>query len=393
MDALCADSTKRRLVVIGGACLAAAAVAHIVSRRRFHARDSTRDEASETSSKTPKSLAVASHTSVSSETEARVSAEPGGTKTAIVDVDEVTWETLGNWAACLRKKDAKKLPTLLHWTQRLLEERPHDEALSRCLAALQMLYNPGHELVDRVAAVALRASALHIERSLELLNTLFKGRRDRGHRGPKVNVAMVELAMGTLQNGVNGSAERSVYHRAAQLLHFLAENSEGRTFIVARRGHTLMLSAMEKFADDPGVTLEVVCFVRCFTSSSSLDLRRTLIATISALHKYQEKGELQWRILAVLHELPEWDSSDAGLEVAKLAVAAANQHPRFDSVVEWVAKLLCRLAKSKDSGVRNWLRLPTQIKWLETFRTFPHNLRVPNNEAEQWVAELWRLCK
>lgn len=277
----------------------------------------------------------------------------------------------------------------MEWTERLLEEQPTHQALPNCLAALVQLV-AGHREADRVSALAVKAGSSEPERALEVLNALFKDRKQRG--GYVASSEVVDLALGVLRSSIQGTAERGAYQRACRLLDWLVLEPQNREMLASRGGLALLLQVMEKFQDDLGVLLEGCACLRSVASESSLDHGRATAVLISCLQKFIENGQLQWRALAALQAFPVPPKASAIL-IAKLACAAASQHPRFDSVVEWIAKLHHRLASVSDSGVSAWLREPTRGPWVKKFEDMPRHIRQPNNEAEVWASRLCSLCR
>jgi len=301
----------------------------------------------------------------------------------------ITWDTLSNWSSSLRRKDAAELPTLLAWTERLLQEQPSHPALSSCLVGLQNLTSPGDEAADRVAVVAILASGRELDKSLDVLNLLFKDPKLRGLSATK---GVVEFALETLRTGMAGSVQRGAIQRTARLVNFLTENAGSRSLLIESGGASLILNAMEHFKSDPGVLVAGCSSIRSLVSEPSLDLGRAVDVNIACCRDHIAVGDIQWRALAALHGLPHWSESDAATLVTDLACAAAERHPHFDTVVEWVAKVLHRLVKSRTNGIRDRFKNPTRKAWLVKFRKESFHIRKPNKEAEHWVNELYSLC-
>lgn len=203
----------------------------------------------------------------------------------------------------------------------------------------------------------------------------------RRHSGPPVTVEVVDLAMRTSQGALDGVVSRTAYQRCCRLLHFIAQGTLGKDLLIASGGHDMILELMRQFEDDPGVMLEGCSCLLCLVPNSSLDAEKAAELMIRCLQKFPANGEVQWRALATLHGLRGWEAFRSA-EVARLAMAAFEQHPRFDVVVEWVAKVLCRLAP-RDLKT-------AESKWLKRFKDAPHNLRKSNKQAELSVAELFR---
>lgn len=291
----------------------------------------------------------------------------------------LTAETLIAWINTLTKTDTFAIPTLLDWVEQLATEEKHVEHLARCLTALQQLIAPGHELAARAVEAGVKASRLELDRSLELLIVILKG--SRRHSGPPVTVEVVDLAMRTSQGALDGVVSRTAYQRCCRLLHFIAQGTLGKDLLIASGGHDMILELMRQFEDDPGVMLEGCSCLLCLVPNSSLDAEKAAELMIRCLQKFPANGEVQWRALATLHGLRGWEAFRSA-EVARLAMAAFEQHPRFDVVVEWVAKVLCRLAP-RDLKT-------AESKWLKRFKDAPHNLRKSNKQAELSVAELFR---
>lgn len=281
------------------------------------------------------------------------------------------------------------LPILLEWTERLLLEQPTHQALPACLTALAQLVG-SHREADRVSAVAVKAGAREPELALEVLNVLFKDRNKRG--GYVADSGVVELALGVLQKSIGGAGTRGVYQRACRLLDFLALEPQNRAVLSSRGGLDVLLQVMMKFENDPGVSLEGCACLLSVAKEPRLDSQRAIAVSTACLQNFGENGQLQWRALAALHALPP-PSKDLAIPIAELACAAVSKHPRFDSVVEWTAKVLHRLASDKNTGVKDWLVGADRLPWLERFRDAPYSLRQPNNgQADIWVSKLCSLC-
>lgn len=307
----------------------------------------------------------------------------------------VTRENVEAWAAGLKKHDAEQLLPVLDWAERLVTEKESDGALGACLVALAGLVE-GHREAPRASALALAAAAREPLRSLEVVNSLFKDRRRRGY---VADAAVLDFALQMLQTGVAGGSERGVYQRACRLLHFLAVEQENAAGLRARGVLDIVVRAMEALKEDPGVLLEACGCLRCLAEgdgevatvvAASLDVARATRAVLLCL-MFKENGELQWRALAALHTFP-LPPRALHIQVAEAACAAVAQHPKFDAVVEWAARLLHRLASSKDSEVRAWLRAPARAESLKCFRDAPKRGGKSSKEAEQAVAALSRLC-
>lgn len=161
----------------------------------------------------------------------------------------------------------------------------------------------------------------------------------RRHSGPPVTVEVVDLAMRTSQGALDGVVSRTAYQRCCRLLHFIAQGTLGKDLLIASGGHDMILELMRQFEDDPGVMLEGCSCLLCLVPNSSLDAEKAAELMIRCLQKFPANGEVQWRALATLHGLRGWEAFRSA-EVARLAMAAFEQHPRFDVVVEWVAKVL-----------------------------------------------------
>jgi len=306
---------------------------------------------------------------------------------------EVTRESLSGWLTSLQKKDADELPKVLEWTERLLKEKPKDEkTLGLCLNLMQY-WVEGNKMCSQVSAMALKAKDFNPEKALEILVNLFKDRRLRGH---VADSSVISYAVSTIDDGIKGKSQRACYQRACRLMYFLAMEESNRAKIQKAGGLEKMLQLVEKVPDDHGVLLEACGFFKILVaeprSFPEQKVLPTYKAAISCLaEKHRENGELQWRALAVIHALPGTPPDE--MRVAEMAVAASKQHPGFDGVVEWVAKVLHKLCKVKGSEVKTWLKSPACRSWLEEFRESPANIRKQNKEADHWVAELWRLCK
>jgi hypothetical protein len=130
---------------------------------------------------------------------------------------------------------------ILGWTERLLEEQPTHQALPNCLAALVQLV-AGHREADRVSALAVKAGSSEPERALEVLNALFKDRKQRG--GYVASSEVVDLALGVLRSSIQGTAERGAYQRACRLLDWLVLEPQNREMLASRGGLALLLQVM-----------------------------------------------------------------------------------------------------------------------------------------------------
>mmetsp|Transcript_62262 Transcript_62262/g.129206 ORF Transcript_62262/g.129206 Transcript_62262/m.129206 type:complete len:361 (-) Transcript_62262:8-1090(-) len=292
----------------------------------------------------------------------------------------LTAEALIAWIDTLTKTDTFAIPTLLDWVEQLATEEKHVEHLARCLTVLQQLIAPGHELAARAVEAGVKASHLELDRSLELLIVILKG--SRRHSGPPATVGVVDLAMRTSQGALDGVVSRTAYQRCCRLLHFIAQGTLSKDLLIAAGGHDMILELMRVFEDDPGVMLEGCSCLLCLVPNSSLDAEKAAELMIRCLQKFPTNGEVQWRALVTLHGLRGWEAFRSA-EVARLAMAAFEQHPRsFDVVVEWVAKVLCRLAPRALKTAES--------KWLKRFKDAPHNLRKSNKQAELSVTELFR---
>jgi len=297
----------------------------------------------------------------------------------------VRWENVEAWAAGLKKKNTADLPLLVEWTERILKEQPDHKALPLCLKALALIVG-GHREVDRVSAICIQASTHCPEQALEVLNAVFKDGRQR--EGFMADLAVVDFALDVLKKSLVGEASRSSYQRACRLLDWLALEPANRPTIASRSGCQTLLEVMEKFHDDPGVLLEGCACLQHLAEEKSLDSERACSVILASSEKCRENGELQWRALAAMHALPV-PRKEVRVSMVKVSCAAATQHPCFDAVIEWTAKLLYKLAVS-DSAVLDEMRY--RKEWLEQFRTAPLHLRKVNKQAEHWVSELCKLC-
>lgn len=392
---------KLKYIALGGAC-AAVVVSLAVLRRRAATKKAISEE-TECSSKeqtkkalerpSPASRAPPKRQYGPPPAKARAAPTRPAAKSAssVVAVPFENFEDLGTWATGLKKRDSAELPRLLASTEKLLREQPEHKASLSCLKALVQMVG-GNQEADRVSAVAVQAGAHQPELALEVLNALFKDRRQRG--GFVADPAVVDFALDTLRNSIKGGVQRGTYQRACRLVDWLSLDSENRAELASRGGFETLLQVMETFHEDPGVLLEGCGTLHSIAAEPSLDAERAVQVAIGVLQNFAENPELQWRGLAALHGLP-LPSTELRLPVAKLACEAAKRHPRCDTVttvVEWSAKLLHKLAKDRTSDVRAWLRHPDQKPWLEAFKAAPLHCRGKvNREAEHWVNELCRV--
>jgi len=282
------------------------------------------------------------------------------------------------------------LPVLLEWTEKLLREKAEHEALPACLKALANLVG-GHLEADRVSAIAIQVGAQHPELALEVLNVLFKVSKDRKPKGGFVaDAGVVDLCLGVLKSSSQG--DRGVTQRACRLLDFIVLEQQNRPLVSSRGGLDILLQVMDKFEHDVGIVLEGCSCLRSVASEKGLDAKRATRVLMSCLRKFIENGQLQWRALAALHALPSIPHESA-MPIAELACSAQSQHIRFDSVVEFTAKLLHRLATDRNSGVKAWLCSADRQEWLKQFKEAPYNLRQPNNgQADIWASKLCTVC-
>eukprot|EP00928_Gymnodinium_smaydae_P014469 TRINITY_DN15304_c0_g1_i1.p1 TRINITY_DN15304_c0_g1~~TRINITY_DN15304_c0_g1_i1.p1 ORF type:complete len:381 (+),score=55.86 TRINITY_DN15304_c0_g1_i1:45-1187(+) len=369
--------------VLGGTCVGVAATLFLLRRRAARKNCSALDTAK---------ISVASQSSKEKQqvtSSAARNTEVAGDKLDPLKASEsLTWDSLETWAAGLRKRDAACFLTVLEWTERLLDERPEHPALSACLGALSHVVVNQQEF-SRVSAVAVKAGTREPEFALEVLNCLFKDRKQRG--GLVADAAVVDFALTVLRLSLDGAAQRGVYQRAVRLLDWLALQPQNRIMLVDRGGLDILLQVMTKFVKDPGVLLEGSACIRSMAADQFLNVAKASDVLITCLHKFPDNGQLQWRALAALHALP-MPSKPKPVLIAELACAATTRHPRFDSVVEWSAKVLYRLATAQGSGVREWLKDPSRSDWVHKFKKLPRSVRQPNKEVEIWVPKLCDLC-
>jgi len=365
---------KWRLLALGGACAATAALVFLAKKRNKRGVGSPQKAA-------PKKASAS---------------KPIGSKASSAS-ENLTRKSFPGWVAQLGKKESDELPTLLEWTDRLLDEKPQDaETLGVCLNLMQHLvlgnstpaYLCRSKMASEVSEVALKAKTFAPERCLEILVNLFKDKHGRGH---VADSCVIDYALSTMKDAIKGTSSRPVYHRACRLLYFLSPEPSNRQKIVKAGGLDVVLQMMEKFQDDTGVLLESCHTLRLLVGEPSLDKARAFEAAMRCLaEKNSAVCELQMRALSVIHALPQLPGSE--MKVAKLAVAAAKKHPRQDGVIEWVAKVLHMLCKVKNSEVKAWLKSDECRNWLETFWESPKAIKKPNKELDFWVAELCQLC-
>eukprot|EP00419_Tripos_fusus_P011587 CAMPEP_0172665672 /NCGR_PEP_ID=MMETSP1074-20121228/7388_1 /TAXON_ID=2916 /ORGANISM="Ceratium fusus, Strain PA161109" /LENGTH=395 /DNA_ID=CAMNT_0013482013 /DNA_START=88 /DNA_END=1275 /DNA_ORIENTATION=+ len=304
-----------------------------------------------------------------------------------------SFDELDSWAASLKKKQVSELPTLLASTERLLKEQPDHKAMPQCLKTLAQLVG-GHQELDRVSALAVRAGERFPEKAFDVLNALFKDRRQKcGH---VADTAVVEFAVTTLRRSMEGGVERGIYQRACRLIDWLSLDPENRACLASLGGLDTLLQLMRRFHDDPGVLLEGCGSLQSLAEEPSLDVAEAAGVAVSCLRTFPENPELSWRALAVLHGLP-LPAESPRLPMAELAVSAATKHPRCDvptTVIEWAAKLLHKLATERDSEVLTWLRDPVHRPFLQSLQAAPHaSVRGSiNKEAERWALAVCRIC-
>lgn len=372
---------KWRLIAIGGACAATATLVTVLLVRK-----------KKDSKAAPKKGSPTAKSKMGYKVPKPVSKGDAAAGSKNQKAASLTRESLPGWLATLQKKDADELPKVLEWTDRLLKEKPRDnKTLGLCLSLMQH-WVEGNKMCSQVSAVALKAKDVDAEKALEILVNLFK---DRRHRGYEADSSVINHAVSIIDDGIKGKSPRACYQRACRLLYFLAMEANNRAKIRKASGLEKVLQLMEKVPDDHGVLLESCGFLKVLAGDKSFPENQVLRAYSAAIgclaEVHRTNGELQWRALAVIHILPGMPPDE--MKVAELAVAAAKQHPGFDGVVEWVAKLLHRFCKVKGSEVKTWLKSPACQAWLEEFRESPSNIKKQNKEADHWVAELCRLCK
>lgn len=392
MDSL--RQQKLQYLALGGACAAAAAsLAYCRCCDEARKTEQRNAQASQGSSKAPAPQRPV--TAPKAALAKRPSQSPITPKAAQSrSCSPKSFHELKDWAAGLKKRDSAELPVLLVSVEKLLQEEPDHEALQTCLKALCQMV-AGHQEGERVSAIAVKAGARYPEQALEVLNALFKDRRQRG--GFVADPEVVDFTLEILRSSLKGGVERGTYQRATRLLDWLVNDAENRTLIESRGGFETLLHVMEKFDDFPGVLLEGCGCLQHLAAEPSLDVDRAVAIAVSCLEKFSQNPELQWRAMAVLQMLPLPDT-ELRLHVAKLACAAAKSFPRCDTpttVVEWTAKLLHKLAKDRNSDVLTWLKDPAQKPWLEWFKEVPHASArgKVNQDAEHWSRELCRLCR
>lgn len=397
---------KWQYAALGGACALAVSLAYLHRRNSARKRGNPERQSLSKASETGVRVQASAPAHVPASLPARQSSAAAGKAKAAAgkakakaaathrseDVTAKSLEDLEAWAAGLKKRDSQELPTLLVSMEKLLQEQPQHKALPSCLKALAQMVG-GHQEGDRVSAVAVKAGANHPEKAFEVLNALFKDRRQRG--GYVADSEVVAFALETLRKSIKGEVERGTYQRACRLVDWLSLDPENRASLAAQGGFETLLEVMQRFHDDPGVMLEGCGTLQSLAVEPFLDAEKAASVAISCLQTFPENPELQWRALAALHALA-LPATEAKLPIAKLAALAVTKHPRCDTtttVVEWAAKLLHKFAKERDSQVRTWLKEPAQKPWLEELREAPLAARGKVNiEAEFWVKELCRLC-
>eukprot|EP00746_Dinoflagellata_sp_MGD_P092166 gnl/MRDRNA2_/MRDRNA2_36482_c0_seq1.p1 gnl/MRDRNA2_/MRDRNA2_36482_c0~~gnl/MRDRNA2_/MRDRNA2_36482_c0_seq1.p1 ORF type:complete len:397 (-),score=84.05 gnl/MRDRNA2_/MRDRNA2_36482_c0_seq1:84-1190(-) len=359
---------KWKLLALGGACTATAALVFLAHRRSKRDANSARKAS-------PKQAGTSSRQTASKAASA-------------ARKEQITRKSVADWVANLGKKENDELPTLLEWTDKLLDEKPKDsETLERCLNLVQH-FVLSNKMVSEASAVALKAKHFAPQTAVEILVNLFKDKKSRGHIADS---AVVDHVLATMKNGMKGTSSRPVYHRACRLLYFLSPTPSNRQKIVKAGGLDVLVQMMEKFSDDPGVLLECCHALRGLAAEPTLDAARAFNAVITCLsEKHRENGDLQMIALADIHALPLPPGTE--MQVAELAVAAAKQHPCQDGVIEFVAKVLHRLCKVEASEVKTWLRSEECSDWLEGFWESPRKVKRQNKEVDFWVAELCQLC-
>ncbi|CAK0864565.1 unnamed protein product [Prorocentrum cordatum] len=228
-----------------------------------------------------------------------------------------------HWAAGLRRADAARLPELLAWVGRLLEEpSPSDDgALAACLSAVPQevasslcrvrhtklapdrsstrvsvgaafwgssSLAPGNELAGRAVELASRACDREPAKSLDVLNVVFKDPRWRGeHAAP----AVVELAVRELRRAVGElPGQRAAAQRSARLLHFLAEESRSRALVASGGGPELVFEVLDQHGGDPGVALGCVGCLLCL-AAEGLDLQKAVGAALGCMRQHPTNGD------------------------------------------------------------------------------------------------------
>lgn len=383
------EQQRRRLqyVALGGACAAV-----VVSLAMFRRRAAKQEDGD---SKLQKEVRTSVNISSPPTAVAAVSKSTISTKNSSKAAAPVpkSFDELDSWAASLKKKQVSELPTLLVSTERLLQEQPNHKAMPQCLKALAQLVG-GHQEPDRVSALAVRAGEHFPEKAFDVLNALFKDRRQKcGH---VADTAVVEFALSTLRKSLEGGVERGTYQRACRLIDWLSLDPENRECLASLGGFETLLQLMRRFHDDPGVLLEGCGTLQHLAEEPFLDVAEAAEVAVSSLRSFPANPELSWRALAVLHGLPLAAESPR-LPMAELAVTAATMHPRCDvptTVIEWAAKLLHKLATERDSEVLTWLRDPVRRPFVQTLKEAPHAAvrGSVNKEAERWALAVCRLC-
>jgi len=384
---------KLQYIALGGTC-AAVVVSLAIIRRRAAKRADGFNEAQQKRELHKEVLAPATNEpppmAVAAVSKSRIAKTENGK--AAVPVPK-SFDELDSWAASLKKNHVSELPTLLVSTERLLQEQPDHKAMPQCLKALTQLVG-GHQEPDRVSALAVRAGEHLPEKAFDVLNALFKDRRQKcGH---VADTTVVEFALATLRRSMEGGVERAIYQRACRLIDWLSLDAENRACLKSLGGFETLLQMMRRFHDDPGVLLEGCGALQSLAEEPSLDVAEAAEVAVSCLRTFPSNPELSWRALAVLHGLP-LPAESPRLPMAELAATAATKHPRCDvptTVVEWAAKLLHKLATERDSEVLNWLRDPVRRPFLQALQAAPHAAvrGSINKEAEQWALAVCRLC-